>query len=390
MLRKFTNFAKTLCSSHSLSNFNQLQLSMPYYAVAAGWEVGIFDTWSICEKKVKGFSKPKYKKFKTKEEAEEFLKSHGVSLTNSQSSDSDFNPRQDAVPLVRTPKKDMEEKLRKLVEQKFGKPKVASKRLYVLDSDDSEESLNDKKTKPQDISPPVEIKDSWPDDVEWEEDDEDILLTAAAEVEGISEVPAKRKAPNTTVTGAGNSNSFNKYHHQSKIWEPIGLKMIGKFEFSIDSEGFVIVYTDGSCINNGQSNSIAGFGVYFGEDHPLNAAKPVIGRVTNNAGEIQAAIHAIQIAKDLGITKLCLSTDSQFLINAATAWIAIWKQKVWKLRNGGEVKNKEDFQILDKLLDKSIEVKWNYVKGHKGIIGNERADRLARQGAALYRSSVKK
>lgn len=82
-------------------------------------------------------------------------------------------------------------------------------------------------------------------------------------------------------------------------------------------------------------------------------------RVTNNAGEIQASIYAIKIAKDLGIEKLCISTDSQFLINAITNWIATWKRKGWRLTNGEPVKNVDDFKELDNLLtDDKISIKW--------------------------------
>lgn len=43
----------------------------------------------------------------------------------------------------------------------------------------------------------------------------------------------------------------------------------GKYEFMEDSDGYVHVYTDGSCENNGRVNAVAGFGVYFGEGHAL-------------------------------------------------------------------------------------------------------------------------
>lgn len=33
------------------------------------------------------------------------------------------------------------------------------------------------------------------------------------------------------------------------------------------------VYTDGSCRNNGNSNAIAGIGIYFGLDDPRNVSK---------------------------------------------------------------------------------------------------------------------
>lgn len=364
------NFRKSLNISSVLISSHHHQYKMSYYAVASGREIGIYKTWAECEKNVKGYSNPKYKKFKTKAEAEVFLESNRLDKPKDQNNEEHVHTREDAVPLGKTKRKEAHDRLVKLVERRFGKSKDAE-----IESP----------------PPAKEIEDSWPDDVEFEEGDDSILLVAAAEVEGISHIPLKRKNTNEeNDSGPSGPKVQKKYSHESKIWEPVGLKYFGKFEFAIDSEGFVIVYTDGSCINNGQANPIAGYGVYFGEDHPLNAGKPVKGRVTNNAGEIQGAIHAINVAKDLGIQKLCLSTDSQFVIDAATSWIKTWKRKGWKLQNGGEVKNKEDFMILDRLLDGSIQIKWNYVKGHKGIIGNERADQLARKGAELYRYTANK
>jgi len=45
-----------------------------YYAVKKGINPGIYLTWKECEENVKGFSSAKYKKFLSKEEAEEYLK----------------------------------------------------------------------------------------------------------------------------------------------------------------------------------------------------------------------------------------------------------------------------------------------------------------------------
>lgn len=46
-------------------------------------------------------------------------------------------------------------------------------------------------------------------------------------------------------------------------------KRYGNHDFLEDDKGYVHVYTDGSCENNGRNNAIAGYGVYFGEDHAL-------------------------------------------------------------------------------------------------------------------------
>jgi len=46
---------------------------MPYYAVANGRTIGVFMTWTECNQSVKGYKNAAYKKFDTKQEAEEFI-----------------------------------------------------------------------------------------------------------------------------------------------------------------------------------------------------------------------------------------------------------------------------------------------------------------------------
>jgi ribonuclease HI len=51
---------------------------MPYYAVANGRAIGVFTTWSECNMSVKGYKNAAYKKFDTKQEAEEFVSTKGL------------------------------------------------------------------------------------------------------------------------------------------------------------------------------------------------------------------------------------------------------------------------------------------------------------------------
>ena len=44
-----------------------------YYAVKNGRNPGIYNTWSECEQEVKGFENARYKKFKSYEEARDFI-----------------------------------------------------------------------------------------------------------------------------------------------------------------------------------------------------------------------------------------------------------------------------------------------------------------------------
>lgn len=118
-----------------------------------------------------------------------------------------------------------------------------------------------------------------------------------------------------------------------------------------------------------------------------NKSKPVVGPATNNRGEIQAVTQAIQDASQTGIKKLCINSDSHFVINSVTKWMSSWKVRGWKLAGGKPVKNEIDFRALDQAINdnKQIEIKWNYVPAHVGIRGNERADELAKLGALSYR-----
>ncbi|KAG9282927.1 ribonuclease H1 [Astyanax mexicanus] len=144
----------------------------------------------------------------------------------------------------------------------------------------------------------------------------------------------------------------------------------------------VVVYTDGCCSRNGKTGARAGIGVYWGPDHPLNVAERLPGRQTNQRAELQAACKALEQARDMDFKKIVLYTDSKFTINGITSWVKKWKTNGWKLNTGGEVVNKDDFQKLDRL-NGELEVVWLHIAGHAGFKGNEEADRLSREGAAM-------
>ncbi|XP_062857475.1 ribonuclease H1 isoform X3 [Trichomycterus rosablanca] len=132
---------------------------------------------------------------------------------------------------------------------------------------------------------------------------------------------------------------------------------------SVGSDGFtymgdaVVVYTDGCCSRNGKTGARAGIGVYWGPNHPLNVAERLSGRQTNQRAELQAACKALEQSRDQNIKKLVLYTDSKFTINGITSWVKNWKINGWRLKTGGEVVNKEDFQRLDEL-NEECEVIW--------------------------------
>lgn len=113
----------------------------------------------------------------------------------------------------------------------------------------------------------------------------------------------------------------------------------------------------------------------------------MVGKPTNNRGEIQAATKAITLAAKSGIKKLCINCDSKFLIQSVNEWLPNWIRRGWKLSSGQPIKNEQDFRELNDVLRKhsDIDILWRYVPAHKGIHGNERADELAKKGGQAYK-----
>ena len=70
-------------------------------------------------------------------------------------------------------------------------------------------------------------------------------------------------------------------------------------------------------------------------------------------------------------------SDSKYLVDAINKkWLIGWKKKGWKRAKNAEVKNVDLWQEMDKLIE-GKEIKFNWVKGHSGVWGNERCDELA-------------
>ncbi|XP_049758568.1 ribonuclease H1-like [Elephas maximus indicus] len=140
------------------------------------------------------------------------------------------------------------------------------------------------------------------------------------------------------------------------------------------------VYIDGSCKNNGRDGARAGYGNYWGPGHPLNVSERVSGRQTNQTAELRAAHRAIEQAKSQNMDKLIIKTDSEFVVKGVTEWMPNWKQNGWKTVTGKDVVNRSDFEKIDQA-SQGMDIQWEYVPGHRGIRGNEEADRLATAGS---------
>ncbi len=99
---------------------------------------------------------------------------------------------------------------------------------------------------------------------------------------------------------------------------------------------------------------------------------------TNNRMELLAAIVALETLKSA--CEVHLTTDSQYVRQGITQWLAGWKRKGWKTSNKKAVKNQDLWQRLDQAVTPH-KVHWHWVKGHSGHPENERCDELARNAA---------
>ena len=133
----------------------------------------------------------------------------------------------------------------------------------------------------------------------------------------------------------------------------------------------VIIYTDGGCWGN------PGIGAWAAVLRSGKHRKELSGgeiATTNNRMELKAAIHALS-----ALTKPCtveLHTDSQYVRNGITQWLAGWKKNGWRTKDKKPVKNADLWQALDAACAPH-QIDWKWVKGHAGVPDNERCDELA-------------
>ena len=136
------------------------------------------------------------------------------------------------------------------------------------------------------------------------------------------------------------------------------------------------VYTDGACKGN---PGPGGWGVYIQSNEDEKELYGGSPETTNNQMEMQAALEALKHLKDEDEV-IELYTDSNYLRQGITEWIHKWKKNNWKTAAKKPVANR-DLWIEISDLNEKMNVQWNWVKGHAGDPGNERADELANIGA---------
>ena len=143
----------------------------------------------------------------------------------------------------------------------------------------------------------------------------------------------------------------------------------------------VVIYTDGACKGNPGPGGWGALLVYKGVEKELWGGDP---NTTNNRMELMAAIAGL-----IALTRPCtvkLVTDSQYVMKGIQEWLPNWKKRGWKTASKEPVKNADLWQKLDEEVNRH-QVSWQWVRGHTGHPGNERADQLANRGVDDVRAA---
>ena len=156
--------------------------------------------------------------------------------------------------------------------------------------------------------------------------------------------------------------------------------MAGGESLEVDETAPVVrMWTDGACKGN---PGIGGWGVwirYGPHERELFGGE---AHSTNNRMELTAVIEGLR-----ALTRPCvvdLHVDSSYVMNGIRSWVAGWKRNGWRTKDKKPVKNVELWLALEEQVVRHT-VRWTWVKGHSGDVGNERADELANRGVDSVR-----
>lgn len=141
----------------------------------------------------------------------------------------------------------------------------------------------------------------------------------------------------------------------------------------------VDIHTDGACLGNPGPGGWAALLRSKGRERELVGGEP---DTTNNRMELMAAICALEALK--GSCVVTLHTDSQYVRQGITTWMANWVRRGWKTAAGAPVKNRDLWERLD-LATQNHKIDWRWVKGHSGDPNNDRVDELARDEATRFK-----
>jgi ribonuclease HI len=139
--------------------------------------------------------------------------------------------------------------------------------------------------------------------------------------------------------------------------------------------------TDGSCLGNPGPGGWACILRYNAHNRELFGCAP---HTTNNRMELTAAIEGLKTLRETCMVEVV--TDSEYLKNGITTWVANWKRRNWMTSTNKPVVNRDLWEELDDVSAKH-KITWSWTKGHASHSDNNRCDELAQMAAREQRRS---
>ena len=145
-----------------------------------------------------------------------------------------------------------------------------------------------------------------------------------------------------------------------------------KKEVALDLRpGSIVAYTDGACSGN---PGPAGYGVFIPDGEYAVEISGYLGDATNNIAELEAIRATLEYLAGVG-NAIDLVSDSSYSIGVLT--------KGWKAKA-----NQELIATIRGLVRATPNLRFHWIKGHAGHIGNEKADELARRAIETQQTTT--
>ena len=151
---------------------------------------------------------------------------------------------------------------------------------------------------------------------------------------------------------------------------------------SLASQGWKIVFSDGSAVLEDDLGWVGGFGAYFGSSDDFSEPLPLTDPQTNNRAELWALLRVLQIISSKpGGDRWALALDSIYVVNGANGGANAWRERDWVGVAGSLVAHVDLWvQVLELLSVVGARVTVFHVHSHIQLAGNDNADALANRG----------
>jgi ribonuclease HI len=144
----------------------------------------------------------------------------------------------------------------------------------------------------------------------------------------------------------------------------------------------VQVITDGACIGNPGPGGWACILRYGDKKKEMFGSEK---HTTNNRMELTAAVRGLTALREA--CEVEIVTDSQYVKNGITKWVANWKRNGWRTSDKKPVLNQDLWEELDRENARHKTV-WSWTKGHADHEDNNRCDELATSAARSQTNSA--